>query len=178
MSYFIRASEAIKVTGANLTSEELEPSAPAVLVNVWQLVHTKGYAVSWQRYSSSQQCKNLFPCQRSHQLRGSVFNIMFSNHRWWDEKMNCSCSNVICVFINLQRMRFSFTSRVWFSCLLIYYNIYTFLSHTLYVFPEPDCNGKACSNGGKLDLNTCTCTCVEPEPLHLPDKDCAGKVTF
>ena len=109
------------MTGANLTSEELEPSAPAVLVNVWQLVHTKGYAVSWQRFSSSQKRKNLFPCQRSHQLRGSVFNIAFSNHRWWDEKMNCSCSNVICVFINLQRMRFSFTSRVWFSCLLIYY---------------------------------------------------------
>ena len=44
------------------------------------------------------------------------------------------------------------------------------------LFPDPDCNGKACSNGGTLDLNTCTCTCVEPEPLHLPDKDCAGKI--
>ena len=162
------------MTGANLTSEELEPSAPAVLVNVWHLVHTKGYAVSWQRYSSSQQCKNLFPCQRSHQLRGSVFNIMFSNHRWWDEKMNCSCSNVICVFINwdlVLHQEYDFLAD-W------YITIYTFLSHTLYVFPEPDCNGKACSNGGKLDLNTCTCTCVEPEPLHLPDKDCAGKVNF
>mgnify|MGYP001796367354 CR=1 FL=1 len=113
------------MTGANLTSEELDPSAPAVLVNVWQLVHTKDYAVSWQRYSSSQKCKNLFPSQRSHQLRGSVFNIMFSNHRWWDEKMNWSCSNVICVFINLQRMRFSFTSRVYDFLAYWYITIYT-----------------------------------------------------